>query len=197
MFNHNKTEEPTGYNWQKNMKKFVLCIVMSLFVSSAFSQKLVNFTIDEEGYFHVPDSDKNYYVFNYQGKSADQLYNLALKAATKLYNGTEDEIKKVPNQIITITSSFKRTKYTPFGNSLYQIFFVYDIEFKAGRIRINAPRLPKVYVTNDVLDEDEEEHPFSYIQIGNVSIMNTWFPPMNESINKLLKSMSDSNDDNW
>lgn len=179
------------------MKKFFLFIVMCLIVSCAFSQKVVSFTINEEGNFNVPDSDKNYYVFNYQGKSADQLYNLALKAATKLYNGTEDEIKKVPNQIITITSSFKRTNYTPFGNSLYQIFFVYDIEFKAGRIRVNAPRLPKVYVTNDVLDEDEEEHPFSYIQIGNVSIMNTWFTPMNESINKLLKSMSDSNDDNW
>ena len=74
---------------------------------------------------------------------------------------------------------------------------VYDIEFKAGRIRVNAPRLPKVYVTCDVLDEDKVEHPFSYIRTSSASHMNTWFTPMNQSINKLLTAMSNKKDDNW
>jgi hypothetical protein len=179
------------------MKKAFAIFLMCAITSFAFAQNTVNFTIDSEGEFHVPNSEKDYYVFNFPGKSAAQLYNLALKAATRIYNGTDDEIKKVPNQMITITSSFRRNKHTPLANSLYQIFYVYDIEFKAGRIRVNAPRLPKVYVTCDVLDEDEEEHPFSYIRVSSASHMNTWFPPMNESINKLLAAMSNKKDDNW
>ena len=179
------------------MKKVLLSLMMSVILSYAFSQNVVNFTIDSEGDFHVPNSEKDYYVFNFPGKSAAQLYTMALKAANRTFNGTEDEIKKVPNRAITVMSSFENTKYSPLGDSKRTIFYVFDVDFKAGRIRITAPRIPKIYNTNSFIGDDETEYPFSYIQISNADIMNTWFVPMNKTINKMLSAMSDKNDENW
>ena len=178
------------------MKKLLVTLVMCVACLMGFAQNEVNFTIDAEGIFHIPNSEKDYYVFNFPGKSASQLYNLALKAATKTYTSTDDNIKKVQNQMITITSSCQHQKEMLFGTISYRkVFYVYDIEFKSGKIRVNSPRIIKVMLHLD--DEDVEEHPFSYIQIRNTTIMNKWFVSMNNSINKLLSAMSDKKDDNW
>lgn len=192
-----KTDEPTDKNGHKTkMKKNFLLLLMCIITSYAVSQNAVNFIIDSEGVFHVPESEKDYYVFNFPGKTASQLYNSALKAATKTYTSTDDNIKKVQNQMITITSSCRHQEEMLFGVISYRkVFYAYDIEFKAGRIRINSPRVIKVMLHHD--DEDEEEQPFSYIVIRNTTIMNKWFSPMNVSINKLLSAMSDKKDENW
>lgn len=178
------------------MKKTLVTIIMCVISSFAFSQNSVNFTINVEGTFHVPDSEKDYYVFSFPGKSASKLYNLALKAATKIYTSTDDNIKKVQNQMITITSSCQHQEEMLFGKISYRkVFYAYDIEFKTGKIRINAPRTIKVILHHD--DEEAEEHPFDYIQNRNTAKMNRWFLKMNASINKLLSSMTDKNDENW
>lgn len=179
------------------MKRILITLIMCISCTFGFSQNVVDFSIDENGDFHVPNSEKDFYVFNYPGKSAAQLYTLALKAATRIFNGTEDEIKKVPNQMITIMSSFEHTKYSPLGDSKRRIFYVFDIEFKAGKIRVNAPRIPKIYNTNPFIGDNETEYQFSYIRIGNTTTMNSWFVPMNKAINKMLSTMSNKNDDNW
>ena len=179
------------------MKKIFATIVVCAITSFAFAQNAVNFTIDSEGEFHVPNSEKDYYVFSFPGKSAAQLYTMALKAANRVFNGTDDEVKKVPNQMITITSSFENMKYSPLGDSKRKLFYVFDIDFKAGKIRVGAPRIPKIYNTNPVIGDDNTEYPFSYIRIGNTEKMNTWFVPMNKAINKMLSIMSNKTDDNW
>lgn len=179
------------------MRKVFATIVMCAITSFAFAQNTVKFTIDSEGDFHVPNSEKDFYVFTFPGKSAAQLYTMALKAANRVFNGTDDEVKKVQNQMITITSSFENLKYSPFGDSKRKIFYVFDIDFKAGKIRVSAPRIPKIYNTNPSIGDDNTEYPFSYIRIGNAEKMNTWFVPMNEAINKFLATMSNKNDDNW
>lgn len=179
------------------MKKLFLMIAMCTFASFSIAQNTVNFKIDSEGEFHVPNSEKDYYVFTFSGKSAAQLYTIALKAANRVFNGTDDVVKKVPNQMLTITSSFENIKKRPWGDIKRKIFYVFDIDFKAGKIRVSAPRIPKIYNANSSTGDDYTEHPFSYIQIQNVETMNTWFIPMNNAINKMLSTMSNKSDDNW
>jgi len=45
--------------------------------------------------------------------------------------------------------------------------------------------------------DDEEEHPFSYIQVGNLSYMNSWFTKMNETINKVVEDIEGKKNDDW
>lgn len=175
------------------MKKIFIISMFIIFSFNINAQNKVSFQINEDAEFVVPNSDKDYYVFNFKGKSAAQLYNSALKSVTKRYADSEDKISKVPSQMITINSSVTYTKEVFGGGySNRRIYYAYDIEFKAGRIRVNAPRILKVYFI-----DKEEEHPFSYIQVSNLNYMNSWFRQMNDKISKVLEDIEGKKDKDW
>jgi hypothetical protein len=185
--------EKKGTQYKKKMKKLFF-ISMIVFLSlSLNAQNKVDFQINNNSVFVIPNSDKDYYVFNFKGKSAAQLYKSALKSVTKRYVDSEDEISKVPNQLLTINSSVTYTKQVFGGGySDRRIYYAYNIEFKAGKIRINSPRILRVYFI-----DDDEEHPFSYIRVNSLSYMNSWFTKMNETINKVIEDIEGKGDNDW
>jgi len=119
------------------MKKILIIPLLAILSLITHAQNKVDFQINDNSEFVIPNSEKDYYVFHFKGKSTAQLYNSALKSVTKRYVDSEDKISKVTNQLITINSSVIYTKKGLDGYSKRRIYYVYDIEFKAGKIRIN------------------------------------------------------------
>ena len=94
--------------------------------------------------------DTDYYVVDMGKKSAHQLYMDVLSHISSLYRNPDRVISKVEDRSIVINgyadevAYFKDQEYTTSMSFKYRI----ELQFKDGKIRVNAPDLPEIYTSS-------------------------------------------------
>ncbi|WP_298265969.1 DUF4468 domain-containing protein [uncultured Lutibacter sp.] len=116
---------------------FILCLFYSL---ASFSQ----FELTENG-ITVIDSENDYIVYEFEGKTKEDLYTSVLKTLTVKYNSAKDVLSKVENETISINGI--QADYVGAGKLLGKYLEVYDlgynlnISFKDAKIKIDIPTI--------------------------------------------------------
>ena len=123
------------------MKKTILPFILCLFYSlTSFSQ----IELTKDG-LTVIDSDNDYIVYEFEGRTKEDLYTSVLKTLTVKYNSAKDVLSKVENETISINGI--QTDYIGAGKLLGNYLEVYDlgynlnISFKDAKIKIDIPTI--------------------------------------------------------
>lgn len=179
------------------MKKYSLLFTLLMVSIVTFAQNNVSFQVNKYGRYEIPDSYNDFYVISFSGYSQTQLYTTALKAITKAFVSANCTINKVDNEMISVSSIHRFTETYGHGviSLTYDVYYNFEIEFKEGRIKVNAPQIVKIIdhygdlvsfrdcatssTTGEVLAASQRE--FSFV---------------NNIINTVLRYMY-RNNDNW
>lgn len=119
------------------MKK-VFFLTFLAFSNFAFSQ----FVLTKNGCVNSEDETKNYIVYNFEGKSAEYLYNQCLSTIIKMYVSGKDVVSKVENTTISVHGL--EEKGICYGNVMggcnrrFDLSYTFSIEFKDNKIKING-----------------------------------------------------------
>lgn len=100
----------------------------------------INFKITQPGVLSRTDSQENYYIIEYNGKTASELYNNVLGSISSIYRNPDKVLSKVDNVSVNVTA-LAEVQATLSSNYTCLIRFNYTLHFlfKDGKIRINAP----------------------------------------------------------
>ncbi len=145
--------------------------------------------------------DTDYYVVNMGKKSAHQLYMDILSHISSIYRNPERVISKVEDRSIVINgyanevSYFKdRQGYSTSVSFKYRI----ELQFKDGKIRVNAPDLLDIYTSNALGDNKLSDYSLKYIVYlfdGETAAMKK---EIDKYINMLITTIVyGSKDDDW
>ena len=121
-----------------------ICIVLSFFFSMEINaQNVVNFSLKSDGTFTTEDG-KSYVVIEFEGKTAQDLYNTVKANVLTLYNSPQDVLNEIEPKNITIRalSDVLHSTYK-LGSAFteYKAMYTLVFQFKDGRIRVNAPEI--------------------------------------------------------
>lgn len=178
------------------MKKATLLLIMLSVTVLSFSQGSVNFSVTKYGSYEVPYSSNNYYVITFPNQTQSQLYTSALMAVTRDFVSAKDVVSKVDNVMISVNAVHRFTeRYSAFSLT-YDVNYTFQMEFKDGRVRINAPQIISIKdqygervsfsdcatssTTGEVLESSKQEFAF-----------------VNGVINRILSSMGGGSRDDW
>lgn len=177
------------------MKKICLFLLLGMLTIAVNSQNQVNFTLSKTCHYVVPNSDKDYYIFNYEGESQSSLYNKALIGLTKTFVSAKDVVSKVENSMISINTT-KVISYIIGGILPTKTYmdYVVEIEFKDGRIRVNAPTI--VSMRNSKGEAGPPSN-FMIAASGELSIGWDKYLFVNDVINNILLSLEEKSSDDW
>ena len=124
------------------MKK-VLLLIMSCVPFLGYSQ----FILTKDGMVDEKDPSKNYLVYNFEGKTANELYISVLTALTNYYVSAKDAISKVEGKIISIngieSGGICYGNFMGGCNRKFDLEYTMTIDFKDNKIRINTPIIAK------------------------------------------------------
>lgn len=125
----------------------------SIYANSPLDSTKIDFKISEPGILTCRNSTSNYYVLEYQGKSASELYTNVLSAISSIYNNPEKVLSKVDN--VSITISAYAEVITPNVNIDFVNIYHYNLQFlfKDNKIRINAPSFDSENILNYLFGE--------------------------------------------
>ncbi len=110
--------------------------------------------------------DTSYYVVDMGKKSAHQLYTDVLSHISSIFENPDRVISKVDGRSIVINGYADKISYFKdidgYSNS---VSFKYRIklQFKDGKIRVNAPDLPEIYTSSAWGDRKLSSYPTKYI----------------------------------
>lgn len=123
------------------MKKF-LFLLFALISMNGYAQ----FVLTTEGFIN-DGTNKNFFVYNFDGRSANDLYTQAMIAVTSLYHSSNTVANKVEGEIININGSgtIQVKRLMTFD---YTMDYNLIIKFKDGRIRFDAPIISEIYTYN-------------------------------------------------
>lgn len=96
----------------------------------------------------LTEEGKDFVVIQQEGKSAQELYNQVLQAVTLQYNSAKDVISKVENSVISVNGIANNVSILSamFGVKVFfSIQYVIQFQFKDGRIRVDAPRIARLF----------------------------------------------------
>ena len=121
-----------------------ICIVLTFFFSMEINaQNVVNFSLKSDGTFTTEDG-KSYVVIEFEGKTAQDLYNTVKANVLTLYNSPQDVLNEIEPKNITIRalSDVLHSTYK-LGSAFteYKAMYTLVFQFKDGRIRVNAPEI--------------------------------------------------------
>ena len=180
----------------KIMKRLVLLSVLAMMTLVTSAQSRVNFTLNTRcEYIIHKDSVKTYYVFPYEGESQSALYNKALIGVTKTFVSAKDVVSKVENSMISINSTYHFDEYLAGGivKMSYDVNYVVELEFKDGKIKVNAPTIVSIRsngrnadIRDCILTTD-----------GRLSRGWTNYLFVNDVINNILANIKTSSNDDW
>ena len=124
------------------MKK-VLLLIMSCVPFLGYSQ----FILTKDGMVDEKDPSKNYLIYNYEGKTANELYISVITALTNYYVSAKDAISKVEGKIISIngieSGGICYGNFMGGCNRRFDLIYTISIDFKDNKIRINSPLVAK------------------------------------------------------
>lgn len=127
------------------MKKIILAILAVIAVSSAFAQQdSILFKCNDKGYFKTT-TGADYYVIQFEGKNAHELYNDFLIHISKTFKSPESVTEKVvedrsiiingiANELVEVNRSLSDRRW-------YDFFYRLEFEFKDGKVKVNAPNI--------------------------------------------------------
>ena len=190
-----------GFSLKHNtMRKTLLFLLLLLFSVVAWSQgKTVDFHFMSDGSFIREDSDKNYYVFEFEGMSEQQVKETIertwrqLPHYPKSFIGEGLRLTLLDGQ--TYTAESRHHIYNISSDVLFH--FRFNAYYKEGKLRIDAPQLIKVtvesggrvYYPNDWAVV--KFGPLAKKTLPDVKIMTEY--AVNTRINQLLAYMEPEN----
>ena len=126
------------------MKKLLLVIVFALPMMAAAQV----FTLTANGFVNAEDPSKDYAVVEIEGTQAE-LFNKAKTAATAMWGAAKEVLSYNEPDIIVINGvGTKVMDYTFMGMiSNYDVPYRLQLQFKDGRMRIDAPSANKGIVS--------------------------------------------------
>lgn len=189
------------------MKKLLLLIA---FITTAISAN-AQFELTPNGLICADDPTKSYIVIDFEGKTAQELFERANVYFLSLYVSPKDVISTVDNAAITINGITKQAiaANKKRGKAL-DIKYTFSFAFKDGKMRVNIPYIIKMYHT---LDSDVEfyveglGYPFyngvwrqktgklqgAYAKQSIEDFFNTYV----ENLRTAIENPSDSTDNDW
>lgn len=123
------------------MKKLsIILLLFSLYSTSVFSQ----FELTKDG-LKVKDSDKDYLICEFTGKTQSEVYISVLKTLTLKYKSAKHVLSKVENETISIKGY--ESAYIGAEKMLGVYLFLYDLDYKINisfrddKIKIDIPTI--------------------------------------------------------
>ena len=125
------------------MKKILMfmAIMIAVVVQANAQAEFNGFTISADGHYRAADG-KDYIIYQFDGKSAKDIYTLICSNVSKVYNSPQSVMSTVENSSVAIHAFADDILYQ---KSYLGIKFFYEgtynllIEIKDGRVKINAP----------------------------------------------------------
>lgn len=125
------------------MKKIlsILAFTIAVVVQANAQAEFTGFTITTDGYYRAPDG-KDYIIYPFDGKSANEIYSLICSNVAKVYNSPQRVMSTVENTSVAIHAFADDILYQ---KSYLGLKFFYEgtynllIEIKDGRVKVNAP----------------------------------------------------------
>lgn len=178
------------------MKKITFIVLLLLIATMSFAQGRVDFSVNKYGSYEVPYSSNDYYVITFPSQTQSQLYTAALKAVTRNFVSAKDVVSKVEDEMISVNAIHRFTENYGAFSLTYDVNYSFEMEFREGRVRINAPRIIRITdqygervsftdcatssTTGEVLESSKRE--FSFV---------------NGVINRILSNMGSRYSDDW
>ena len=125
------------------MKKFFFCI-MGCMLSMQMTAQIFHLTY--KGFVDAENPDKDYLVITFDGLTKDQIYTKAQRSVAKAFISGKDVMTNTPNEQISIYGILPEvTERKPMGMKLpFDMKFTMSLEFKDGKMRINAPHIIEI-----------------------------------------------------
>lgn len=182
---------------------FFLCVITN-------AQTLVNFYLKPDGTFQTNEGN-SFVVIEYEGKTAQELFNLVKANVLTLYNNPQHVLNEIEPSNITIRAlSDKLYSTYKLGAAFveYRAMYTLVFQFKDGRIRINAPLvdrqldvtatavpIPKTFVSliDDWFDKDGNVKKKKKDSVAKIEMMFNY--PINYLLGNLQQKTSTENDD--
>lgn len=119
------------------MKK-ILFIIIVLIATMANAQ---TFKLTAQGFVDSTNTQNDYIVVTFEGKSQKDIYNLALSALGKTFVSPKDRISQVEYSQLNLNGVIANaTNLNRMGMKLYfDLYYNVILEFKDGRMKINGP----------------------------------------------------------
>ena len=170
---------------------------MLLFIATlSFAQSNVNFSVTKDGTYEVPFSSKDYYVITFPNQSQTQLYTSALKAITRDFVSAKDVVSKVENEMISVNAIHRFTESYSAFSLTYDVNYTFEMEFRDGRVRINAPNI--VRITDQYGDRVSFTECATSSTTGELlESSRREFSFVNNVINRILSNMNSRYSDDW
>lgn len=121
------------------MKKILSILAIMIAVVMQASAQAEFTTTD--GYYRAPDG-KDYIIYPFEGKSANEIYSLICSNVAKVYNSPQRVMSAVENTSVAIHAFADDILYQ---KSYLGLKFFYEgtynllIEIRDGRVKVNAP----------------------------------------------------------
>ena len=128
----------------------LVCMFITLCSFAQTSIESINFKIkDVSGELKASNNTDNYYVLEYEGKSASELYTNILSSISNLYKNPQKVLSTVENVSIKVSATALDVKVPRDESEINDVFpqkysywgFDYRLsfQFKDGKIKVNAP----------------------------------------------------------
>ena len=186
----------------------ILLLIMSCVPFLGYSQ----FILTKDGMIDEKDPSKNYLIYNFEGKTANELYISVLTALTNYYVSAKDVLSKVDGKIISINGIEQNGicygNFMGGCNHKFDLEYTMSIDFKDNKIRINTPIIAKTKG-----DNFNKNHTYSLVggggMFGTYSTFNkegklkdenskksieTFF---NVLVQNIVKSVKSQDKDDW
>ena len=167
-------------------------LLMLLFVATlSFAQSNVNFSVNKYGTYEVPYSSNDYYV-----QTQSQLYTSALKAITRDFVSAKDVVSKVENEMISVNAIHRFTESYSAFSLTYDVNYTFEMEFREGRVRINAPHI--IRITDQYGDRVSFSECATSSTTGELlESSKREFSFVNNVINRILSNINSRYNDDW
>lgn len=122
------------------MKRILLCTIGCMLSMLMMAQ---TFTLTYKGFVDSEKPENDYLVVTFDGLTKEQIYIKAQKAVAKSFISGKNVMTNIPNEQISINGILpEATVRSPMGMKLpFDMKFTMDLEFKDGKMRINAPHI--------------------------------------------------------
>lgn len=128
-----------------------VCLLLALLFSIGLNaQNFVKFSLLSDGTFSTKDK-KTFIVVEYEGKTAQELYNMIKANVLTSYNNPQNVLNEIEPTNITIRA-VSNVLYSTYGFGSgfteYAAKYTLVFQFKDGKIRVNAPEIDTDLIVN-------------------------------------------------
>ncbi len=119
------------------MKKILFFITICFTTINTVSAQ---FSLTPKGFINLDSPDKNYVVYEFEGKNQHEIYDAAMAYLFSIYVNPDMVLSSSNNSSITINAL--STSAIQFAKKVYcDIRYSISLQIKDGKLRINAPHV--------------------------------------------------------